>query len=125
MKPTISLLILFVSFSAVAQTTSGSIAGSVTDPQHALVANATVTASDETKGFSQTVPTDKEGRFVFTTLSPGTYTILVESPGFSKLQKTGVVLVANDKLSLGEMPLEVGVTVETVSVTAEATLLQT
>ena len=80
-----------------AQTTSGSIAGSLTDPQQAAVAGATVTVSDETKGFSLTATTDKEGRFVFPQLPPGTYTISVEASGFKKLQRTGIALVANDK----------------------------
>jgi hypothetical protein len=123
----LSLIVLLVMLSAVAglaQTTSGSIAGNVTDPRQAAIANAAVTVSDEAKAFSQTATTDKEGRFVFPTLSPGTYTLSVEAQGFKKSQKTGILLVANDKLTLGDLVLEVGATTETVTVTAAATLVQ-
>jgi len=121
-----SLLILVLVLTSLgsAQTTSGSIAGSVTDSQQAAIANATVTVSDETKSFSQTATTDKEGRFVFPTLPPATYTLTVEASGFKKLQKTGIALVANDKLTLGDMTLDVGTANETVTVTAEATQVQ-
>ncbi|MBL8208803.1 MAG: carboxypeptidase regulatory-like domain-containing protein, partial [Blastocatellia bacterium] len=68
--------------------------------------------------------TDKEGRFVFPTLPPGTYKLSIEAGGFKRLERTGIVLVANDKLTLGDLGLEVGAASETVTVTAEATLLQ-
>lgn len=118
------VLILLPSLPAAAQSTSGSIAGTVTDPQQAAVPVATVTVSDEAKSFSQTVTTDREGRFVFPALPPSTYTLTIEAPGFKKVQRPGVVLVANDKLTLGDLMLEVGVASETVTVTAEATLVQ-
>ncbi len=107
-----------------AQTTSGSIAGNIADPQQAAIGGATVNISDDTKGFSLSATSDKEGRFVFPQLPPGTYTLTIESKGFKKAQRTGIVLVANDKLTLGDLVLEVGATSETVTVTAEATLVQ-
>ena len=119
-----ALLIVFGAASSFAQTTSGSIAGSVNDPAQAAVTNATVIISDNTRGFSQTATTDKEGRFVFPSLSPGTYKLTIEAKGFKKSERTGLLLVANDKLTLGELALEVGGTNETVTVTAEATLVQ-
>ncbi len=117
-------LALALTASALAQTTSGSISGNIADPNQAAVAGATVTVSDESKGFSISATTDKEGRFVFPSLSPGTYKLSVEAKGFKKSERTGVQLVANDKLTLGDLALEVGATSETVTVTAEATLVQ-
>lgn len=118
------LLALLCPRASLAQTTSGSIAGTVTDSQQAAIANATVTVVDEAKGYSQKATTDAEGRFVFPQLPPATYVLSVEATGFKKLQKTDIVLVANDKLALGDMALEVGTTSETVTVVAEATQLQ-
>src|SRR5690349_20961282 len=69
----ILLALLCPQASLFAQTTSGSIAGTVTDPQQAAIAGATVTVTDETKGFSQKATTDAEGRFVFPQLPPATY----------------------------------------------------
>ena len=119
------VLSLFTALPAPAQTTSGSIAGTVNDPQQAAVPGASVSVADDTKSFSQTTTTDREGRFVFPTLPPSTYTLSIEAAGFKKLQRTGVELIANDKLTLSDLTLEVGVANETVTVTAEATLLQT
>ena len=119
----LTLLLCALSTAAgFAQTTSGSIAGSVADPNGAAVANATVTVTDEARAFSQTATTDAEGRFVFPTLSPSTYKLTIESKGFKKTERTGLLLVANDKLTLGELRVEVGQASETVTVTAEALL---
>ncbi len=118
------ILALTLSAVATAQTTSGSIAGSITDPNQAAVANVSVSVSDDTRGFSQSAMTDKEGRFVFPSLPPGTYTLTAEAQGFKKMQRTGILLVANDKLTLGDLKVEVGQATETVTITAEATLVQ-
>jgi hypothetical protein len=121
-----SLLIstLMLSSFVMAQTTSGSIAGSVIDLNQAAVANATIKISDESKSFSLTMTSDGEGRFVFPQVPPATYTMSIEAKGFKKMQRTGILLVANDKLTLGDLVLEVGETSETVTIVAEATLVQ-
>ena len=113
-----------LSLGAHAQTTSGSISGEVVDQQQAIIKGATVSVKDESKGFSQSATTDREGRFVFPQLSPGNYTLTVESKGFKKAARTALELVANDKLALGNIVLEVGATTDTVTITAEATLVQ-
>ncbi|NOT58589.1 MAG: TonB-dependent receptor [Acidobacteria bacterium] len=118
------LLLLTLSIAALAQTTSGTIAGNIQDPNGAAVANATVTIKDDARGFSQTATTDADGRFIFPTLAPSTYKLNVEASGFKKQERTGVLLVANDRLTLGDLKLEVGQASETVTITAEATLLQ-
>src|SRR5262249_23256623 len=110
---------------AMAQTISGSIAGTVVDQQQAAIAGATVTVTDPLKGFSQTATTDSDGRFVFPQLPPATYDMAVGAKGFKKVQKTGIALVANDKLAVGDVTLEVGATSEVVTVIAEATQIQT
>jgi carboxypeptidase family protein/TonB-dependent receptor-like protein len=123
----LTLILIATLFSqlALAQTTSGSIAGTVVDSQQAAIAGATVTVTDPAKGFSQTATTDSDGRFVFPQLPPATYDMSVEAKGFKKLQKTGIALVANDKLAVGDLALEVGATSEVVTVIAEATQIQT
>src|SRR5262245_43304209 len=118
------LLLLGLASVAVAQTTSGSITGAVTDPNHAAIAGATVKLTDESKNISLSATTDTEGRFVFPQVSPGTYKLSVEASGFKKFERTGILLVANDKLTLGDLAMQVGATNETVTVTAEATLVQ-
>ena len=62
------LFLLAASWPTVAQTTSGSIAGSVQDPQGAAIVNAAVTATDQAKQVSFATSTDAEGRFAFAQL---------------------------------------------------------
>ena len=117
-------LVLMSAFASFAQTTSGSVAGGVTDQQQAAISGATVTIKDEAKGVIQTVTSDREGRFVFPTLIPGNYVLSIEAKGFKKAERTGLQLVANDKLALGNITVEVGAITDTVTITAEATLVQ-
>src|SRR5262249_49559758 len=116
------ILAFTLTFAAAAQTTSGSIAGTITDPNQAAVSNATIKINDESKSFTLSATTDGEGRFVFPQVPPGKYKMSVEASGFKKLERTGILLVANDKLTLGDIVVQVGATSETVTVTAEATL---
>ncbi|HEU0185741.1 MAG TPA: TonB-dependent receptor [Blastocatellia bacterium] len=121
-----SLFILAIALTSVtlAQTTSGSIAGTIADTNQAAVANAIVKITDESKNLTLSATADSGGRFVFPQVPPGTYTLSAEATGFKKLERTGLVLVANDKLTLGDLILQVGAASETVTITAEATLIQ-
>jgi hypothetical protein len=118
------LLALTLAGTAIAQTTSGSIAGNVADPNNAAIGGATVKLTDTAKSFTLTATTDSEGRFVFPTVPPATYVLTIEAKGFKKSERTGLLLVANDKMTLGDIALEVGQASETVTVTAEATQVQ-
>src|SRR5215813_5209972 len=118
-------LAMALSLSAFAQSTSGSIAGSVLDKQGSAVSNATVIAIDQSKRVSFTASTDSEGRFTFAQLQPGRYTLTVSGGGFKKLELKDVVLNANDKLSVGNLTLEVGAVEQSVEVVAEGQLLKT
>jgi hypothetical protein len=118
------IISLLASTYCLAQTTSGSLTGTIIDQQTAAVPDAAITVKDVDKGVTQSTTSDKEGHFTFPTLPPGTYTIGVESKGFKRAERTGLLLVANDKLALGNVTLEIGATTDTVSITAEATLVQ-
>jgi hypothetical protein len=107
------------------QTISGSIAGEVFDSQHAAVPNAAITATELEQKFTLSTKTDEAGRFVFTQLPPGTYTLTVEAPGFKKYDRSGIKLNANDKLAIGELTMEVGTISEQVEVSGTIVSLQT
>src|SRR5688572_23581346 len=98
-----SLFVLAIALASVAlaQTTSGSIAGTISDANQGAVANATIKITDESRSFTLSGTSDGEGRFVFPQVPPGTYKLSVEATGFKKLERTGLTLVANDKLTLG------------------------
>ena len=126
MRKTIILLpFLMLGAAAWAQTTSGSIAGNVVDASHAAIGNGQVSATEQEKKFTLTTKTDDAGRFVFTQIPPGTYTIIVEASGFKKYEQPGITLNANDKLAVGELVMQVGALTERIEVTATAAQLQT
>jgi hypothetical protein len=114
-----------LSLPAAAQTTSGSIAGSVQDTQGAAIVGATVTAIEPEKKTSVMTLTDNEGRFAFAQMPPGRYTLIVETPGFKKFERKDVVLNANDKLAVGVFTLEVGAIDQTIEVQAQGLELKT
>jgi hypothetical protein len=103
---------------ASAQTTSGSMAGTVVDSTDAVLPGATVTAIHELNGQARTSTSDADGNFVFQALAPGAYTIRVELEGFQTLERKGNMLIASGRLALGNLPLDVGERTESVTVTA-------
>lgn len=122
---TLAFLLLVTSLPSYAQTTSGSIAGSVQDPQGAAIVGATITATEQEKNVPFTAITDNEGRFTFAQMLPGRYTLTVESPGFKTFERKNVVLNANEKLFAGSFTLEVGAVAQTIEVQAEGLQLKT
>src|SRR4029450_2064152 len=91
-----------------AQTTSASVSGSVQDSQGGVLPGVTVTMTSRTQGNVLTATTDDAGRFVFPIVRPDTYTLQVALQGFKTLERTNLVVNANDKLSTGMITLEVG-----------------
>jgi len=124
LSPLALLLIILISQSLFGQVTSGTISGFVKDPSGAYVKGASVTVENPTNGLTRTVTTSDSGEFVFPGLYPGTYTIKVESQGFSKMEKSGFVLSAAGKLDAGELTLSMGAATESVNVTADAGQVQ-
>jgi len=118
------LIVMTASSTLVAQVTSGTIAGSVTDQTGAIVTTAKVTVKSPATGVTRVATVSADGAFVVTNLPPGTYTITAEAPGFKKLEKTDITLNAADRLNAGEFALNIGTTADTVTVTAEAAELQ-
>lgn len=107
-----------------AQVTSGTIFGSVQDPTGALVANATITAKESSKGVTRTATSNANGTFSIPSLPPGTYGVEVTAQGFGTLTKAGVILNAADNLNAGIFTLQVNTVSASVTVTADAGQLQ-
>lgn len=107
------------------QTISGSITGTVVDPQNRAVPQASITATDTGTNTTYNSKTDSLGHFVLPSLLPGHYRIDVEHTGFQKLERLDVVLNANTSLPMGTLVLQVGAVVQTVEVTAQGEQLQT
>jgi hypothetical protein len=108
---------------AVAQVTTGTFVGTVRDP-NGIVPGATVTVREVNRGTSNSYVTDDTGSYTAPFLSPGTYIIEVNVPGFKKWMRDGVVLQVNQRARV-DVTLEVGGVEETTNVTAGAPLLRT
>ena len=108
-----------------AQTTSASVTGTVVDSSKGVIPGVTITLTSKSQGDVMTAVTDAEGRFVFPIVRPDTYMLKVTLEGFKTLERTNLVVNANDKLSAGMLTLEVGALTESVSVTSRVTELQT
>ena len=104
-------------------TNLGTIRGTVTDPNGAVVANASVQVTDQTTGLSRDLTTDSEGNFEAAALKPGTYKVTVAAIGF----KTAVVdaIVKGADVVRADVKTEVGQQSENVLITGgEAGLIQ-
>src|SRR5438067_2331644 len=100
---------------AYAQFDSGQIAGFVRDPSQAVVAGATVTATNEGNGEKHRVSTNSNGYYVLPNLFVGAYALEVEAPGFKKSVQSGIQLSAAAKLSI-DFELTVGAVSDSVEV---------
>src|SRR6266540_3460386 len=100
------LLILFT-LAVGAQTQRGSLRGTITDPNGAVVPGATVTATNIATNETRTTITNDEGWYTISSLAAATYRVEVERTGFSRLQIIDVVLPVNQELRL-DGRLEVG-----------------
>ncbi|MDP2897665.1 MAG: carboxypeptidase regulatory-like domain-containing protein [bacterium] len=107
------------------QSISGSIVGSVVDSTDAAVVGADVTLIQRATGAQRKTQTDAQGDFVFSTLSPGEYSIKVQVSGFKTLTKTGINLSAAERLPVGNLALQVGDVTESVTVEARGAVVQT
>jgi hypothetical protein len=68
-----------------AQSNSGSVRGSVTDPSGAAVPGATVTIQNPVSGYSRTTTNDAAGQFRFTNLPLNPYHVSASASGFSSV----------------------------------------
>ena len=86
------LLTVFVPGIAWAQTSNGTLVGSVVDPTGAVVPKATVSAKSSQYGQPHETHTDSVGTYRLESLQPGVYAVTITAPGFEVLIVTGVVI---------------------------------
>jgi hypothetical protein len=110
--------------SALAQTTGGTIRGTITDPQGLAVAEATVSITNTQTNVTIKLSSSSDGLYNYPDLTVGTYTVTVEKEGFRKLVRSGIQIYANQVTAV-DIALTVGALTSTVEVTAAAPLVQT
>jgi hypothetical protein len=118
------IVALFFAVAGHAQTISGTLLGTVTDPSGNVIPRANVFAISESTGDQRTAVTDPTGSFSFPSLLPGIYTVKVEAQGFRTLEKKNNKLTANERVSVGNMQMSIGSVSESISVAAEGERVQ-
>ena len=84
------VLALFMSRTALAQTGSGRIAGSVKDATGAVISGSSVTLTQHGDGVTQTTTSNEEGIFNFPVVSIGQYELDVTANGFNPYRQTQI-----------------------------------
>jgi hypothetical protein len=119
----IGFLLLATTIAYLAQVTSGSIYGTVTDPQGAPVANAKILITDLAKNTQFEVVSNETGNYERRNLLTGIYRVVVEATGFKK-STLPEVSVNVDVAARVDFRMELGTVDQTVEVTAAAPLLR-
>src|SRR6204780_1050661 len=104
--------------------TSGSISGTVTDPQGGVLPKASVVAVEMAQGNQYSATTDESGQYRLTSLLPGTYKVTVKIDRFETQAMTGVVVNVGETVSL-DVHLKLATTSQTVEVSAIPPVVET
>jgi hypothetical protein len=110
---------------AWAQTNSGAMSGSVVDAQDQVVPGADITITNESTKEQRRSVTNEVGAFEFNGLLPGPYTVRAELSGFRPIEIQKNMVVANNRLALQPLRLEVGSLAEAVTVSAVGEVIAT
>ncbi len=121
----LAAMLLSFSLTAFAQTSRGTVSGTVTDQAGAVVPGANVTLTNAETSLNRTTVTNGEGFYRFDAVDPSTYNISITAANFGEVTKTNIIVQANQ---IADVPatLQPGNQQVTVDVSAEAgQLLQT
>jgi len=127
-RTTQAVFAIFVLLAAMAFGQGGAATGDlhviVKDPKGSAVANASVRVRDLAKGVERTATSDGQGGYSTQLLPPGTYSVTVDAPGFTKVESTGVAITVG---GLVELPVNLSVSggKEVVEVSAQGELVET
>src|ERR1700678_3881984 len=105
-----------------AQSTSGSIFGTVADASGSAVPDAAVTLTNEGTGASDTFTTGADGLYSFVNLNPGSYRVEAEKSGFKHFKREGVIVQVEQRVPIN-ITMEIGAITQTVEVTGETPLI--
>jgi hypothetical protein len=106
-----------------AQTIRGTLTGTVTDSTGAIVPGATVTATNNSTGISDSTASNAQGTYTFPLVSPGTYQLAVELQGFKRYVRDGVVVEVAQTTRV-DVSLQIGAVSESILVTGTSPLVR-
>jgi len=117
------LCLLLLLPATYAQRTTANLYGIVQDSSSATVANAAIRLTDEQTAATLESKSNERGEFTLSFLPPGLYTLEATAPGFKTFRRTTIRLESAQQTRF-PIALEIGTSVEQVTVTAAAALLQ-
>lgn len=120
----IGICVLVLAAAVLAQGDRGSINGTVTDPVGAVVPGASIVVNDTTSPAQYRVVTTETGNYTVAQLPPGIYNLSVEAAGFTKFIQQGVRVLVSETVRV-DVVLALGSTSESVTITADAPLVNT
>jgi hypothetical protein len=109
---------------ALAQVTTSSVSGFVTDRTGAAVPAATVTIKEVQTGYSRSTATNEVGQYSILAIPAGQYTFTVQHAGFETMGRTGQA-ITQQLAARVDFVLQVGSVTQTVTVQGASPLLQT
>src|SRR6266480_1260131 len=116
-------LILVLGFSGLAQSLSaGTVSGTVTDPNNAVVPNATITIENSVTGYRRTATTGMDGKFRFDSVPFNNYVFSASAPGFNGVH--GSWNIRSSVPTSVNIPLTVGAASEIVTVSTAGELIE-
>ena len=117
-----AVAVVFSSFAASAQV-AAALRGHALDPAGAAVAGVQIELTEVATSVHQRTITSAGGDFAFANLNPGKYRLVATATGFKVLEHTGITVVVGQTVGV-DLTLAIGSARETVTVTADAPLLQ-
>ena len=109
-------LTMFVASPSYGQVGAATVTGTVTDNSGAVIPNTLISVKDVSTGVVRSITADKAGFYAAPNLQPGSYDVIASAPGFSTIEKRGLVLavgaqqVLNITLTVGQVAQRVEVT---------------
>jgi len=124
-RPIVTILLgtLLLASASKGQSTFGTIVGSVKDPDGAAIVGVKITVTNQGTSIARQALSDGNGNYEVTHLNPGLYSVAAEFPGFQRHLHQQVNLETRQILRI-DIPMSVGQVTETVTVAAQAPLVE-
>jgi outer membrane receptor protein involved in Fe transport len=115
----VALLIVAIARPLLAQSTTGSISGTVTDESKAVLPGVTIAVTHTETNIARALVSDERGRYRALNLAPGTYQVAADLQGFSPILRRDIVVTIGSDVPV-DVVMKVGTIAEQLTVTGEA-----
>jgi carboxypeptidase family protein len=119
-----ALAVMLAAVPTFAQQTTGTITGRVLDPQGMAVPGASITATNAGTGLVRSDVSDTEGLYHLNAMPVGTYDVVAELSGFTRLERRDIVVDVSETTNLN-LTLRLAQVAETVTVVGDTPLIPT